>query len=103
MEEMLLVRTPSDLGAVIRERRIELGLDQSSLAAKAGTSRKWLIEVENGKPRAEIGLVFRTLKTLGLALAVTGAAAAEVRPRRAKAQGQTIDIDRIIDSLKKPG
>lgn len=98
----MIIRTPSDLGAVIRERRIKLGLDQSSLAAKAGTSRKWLIEVENGKPRAEIGLVFRTLKALGLAMAISDAAAAEVQPRRAKAQGQPIDINQIIDSLKQP-
>jgi HTH-type transcriptional regulator/antitoxin HipB len=72
----LIIRTPSDLGAVIRERRIKLGLDQSTLAAKAGTSRKWLIEVESGKPRAEIGLIFRTLKALDLAMAISDTAAA---------------------------
>jgi len=42
----MLVRTPSDLGAIIRERRLKLGLDQQSLAKRAGTSRKWLVEVE---------------------------------------------------------
>lgn len=59
------VRTAADLGAFIRERRIKLGMGQSDLAEKAGTSRKWTVEVEQGKPRAEIGLVLRTLKTLG--------------------------------------
>lgn len=98
----MVIRTPSDLGAVIRERRIKLGFDQGSLAAKAGTSRKWLIEVENGKPRAEIGLVFRTLKALGLAMAISDIAAAEGPPKRAKPQAQPIDIDQIIDSLKQP-
>jgi HTH-type transcriptional regulator/antitoxin HipB len=52
----VFIRTPSDLGALIREHRAKLGLDQLSLARKAGTSRKWLIEVESGKSRAEIGL-----------------------------------------------
>jgi HTH-type transcriptional regulator/antitoxin HipB len=103
MGSTLIIRNPSDLGAVIRERRIKLGLDQSSLAAKAGTSRKWLIEVENGKPRAEIGLIFRTLKALGLAMAVSDAAAAQVQPKRTKGEAQPIDIDQIIDSLKQPG
>ena len=58
------MRTATDLGAFIRERRTKLGMDQVALAEKAGTSRKWLIEVEQGKPRAEIGLILRTLKTL---------------------------------------
>lgn len=59
-------RTPTDIGLTIRERRLELGLDQAGLAAKVGVSRQWLIEVEKGKPRAEIGLVLRVLNVLGL-------------------------------------
>ena len=93
-----MIRTPSDLGALIRERRIELGLDQISLAKKAGTSRKWLIEIEKGKPRAEIGLIFRTLKALGLTL-TTGNRA--VKAKRARVATRTVDINQIIDSLKK--
>ena len=58
------IRTATDLGAFIRERRTALGMDQVSLAKKAGTSRKWRVEVEQGKPGAEIGLILRTLKSL---------------------------------------
>lgn len=94
----MVVRTPSDLRAVIRERRTRLGLDQISLAKKAGTSRKWLIEVENGKTRAEIGLVFRTLKALGLSMNIGDAAEAQPIRRR---PAPTVDINKIIDSLKK--
>ena len=43
------IRTATDLGAFIRERRVTLGWDQVSLAKKAGTSRKWLVEVEIGR------------------------------------------------------
>jgi len=32
-----------------------------------------VIELENGKPRVEIGLIFRTLKVLGITLAGGGA------------------------------
>jgi HTH-type transcriptional regulator/antitoxin HipB len=98
---MMVIRNSSDLGALIRERRIKLGLDQISLAKKAGTSRKWLIEVESGKPRAEIGLILRTLKALGVALAVTDTAA-DVPPARTKARVAAVDIDQVIDSLKRP-
>jgi len=64
------IRTPSDLGALIRDRRTKMGLDQISLARKAHTSRKWLVEVEQGKPRAAIGLILRTLQALGITLEV---------------------------------
>jgi len=96
-----LIRTPTDLGALIRERRIKLGFDQLALARKAGTSRKWLIEVENGKPRAEIGLVFRTLRALGVTL-TAGDTTSGVQPKRATAVTPSVDINQIIDSLKKP-
>ncbi len=96
----MMIRTPSDLGALIRERRIKLGLDQISLAKKAGTSRKWLIEVENGKPGAEIGLIFRTLKALGIALRESDSAAG-IPSNRTKGTPAAIDIDHVIDSLKR--
>ena len=96
-----LIRTPSDLGAWIRERRIKLGFDQLTLAKKAGTSRKWLIEVENGKPRAEIGLIFRTLKALGVALTI-GDTTSGAQPKRGTTVTPSVDINQIIDSLKKP-
>ncbi len=97
----MVIRNSSDLGALIRERRIKLGLDQISLAKKAGTSRKWLIEVESGKPRAEIGLIMRTLKALGIALAVSDTAPNGL-PARTETSPEAVDIDQVIDSLKKP-
>jgi HTH-type transcriptional regulator / antitoxin HipB len=96
----MFIRTPADLGALIRERRIKLGLDQVSLAKKAGTSRKWLIEVESGKPRAEMGLILRTLKTLGVAL-VASDTAADAPPSAEKTPAPSVDINQVIDSLKR--
>jgi HTH-type transcriptional regulator/antitoxin HipB len=63
------IRTPTDLGALIRDRRTKLGLEQRELAEKAGVSRQWIVEVEKGKPRAEIGLLLRTIDALGIVLA----------------------------------
>jgi HTH-type transcriptional regulator/antitoxin HipB len=92
------IRTATDLGAFIRERRVKLGMDQRDLAEKAGTSRKWIVEVEQGKPRAEIGLVLRTLKTLGVSLDI-----AVDRTHKAAATNESgkVDIDNILNSLKK--
>ena len=66
------IRTPLDLGLIIRERRRKLGLTQNSLAEKAAVGRQWLVAVEQGKARAEIGLVLRTLAALDIELHAGG-------------------------------
>jgi HTH-type transcriptional regulator/antitoxin HipB len=92
------IRTAADLGAFIRERRVKLGMDQSNLAEKAGTSRKWIVEVEKGKPRAEIGLVLRTLKTLGVSLEI---AVDRAQKTTGASEPMNVNINDILDSLKK--
>ena len=90
------LRTTADLGALIRHHRIKLGLNQSSLAKKVGVSRQWLVELEKGKPRADVGLVLRTLRALGLLLEVE-----EDTPQNKIAAGIGIDIDAIVNSARK--
>ena len=92
------IRTAADLGAFIRERRTELGMDQGDLAEKAGTSRKWIVEVEQGKPRAEVGLILRTLKTLGLSIEI---AVDRAQKKSSASESGNVDINSILDSLKK--
>jgi len=65
------IRTPAGLGVLIQNTRKKLRLDQSTLAKKIGVGRLWLIEIEKGKPRAEIGLVLRTLDALRIRLDAT--------------------------------
>jgi HTH-type transcriptional regulator/antitoxin HipB len=90
------IRTPTDLEALIRDRRTTLGLDQKSLAAKVGVSRQWIVEVEKGKPRAEIGLVLRTIATLGIQLAADGSG------KTKDSQGpDPVDINSIIASARE--
>lgn len=92
------IRSVADLGSFIRERRIKLGMNQSDLAQKTGTSRKWIVEVERGKRRAEIGLVLRALKTLGVSLDLVAD-----RAHKGSAAGdpRNVDINSILDALKK--
>jgi HTH-type transcriptional regulator/antitoxin HipB len=92
------MRTATDLGAFIRERRTKLGMDQVALAKKAGTSRKWLIEVEQGKPRAEIGLILRTLKTLGVSIDLQIDSLAKMTSND---KAGSTDINNVLSSLKK--
>ncbi|MGA7712030.1 MAG: helix-turn-helix domain-containing protein [Rhizomicrobium sp.] len=87
------VRTPADLGAVIRENRKRLGLDQAELAKRVGVSRQWVIGIERGRARAELGLVLRALDALGLQL---HAVQPNAKPKRCGP-----DIDAIVAAAKK--
>lgn len=90
----MLLRNPLDLGAAIRDRRRQLNLDQSDLANQVGVSRKWIIDIEKGKPRAEIGLILRTLDALGLRLSVDQASLV----REEKIPGIALpDIDQVLN------
>jgi HTH-type transcriptional regulator/antitoxin HipB len=59
-------------------------------------SRQWIIDCEKGKPRAELGLVLRTLTALGLRLS------AGVEPAsKAKSALEAPDIDAIVSAARK--
>lgn len=90
------IQTADDLGRAIRARRTALGLDQGALARLAGVSRQWIVEVERGKPRAEVGLLLRTLQALRLDLALKPAPAAvtpQVAPSSEPARPVTMGGD----------
>ena len=65
---MQLIKTPGDLGQILRARRKQLGWNQAELAEQIGVSRQWLIDIEKGKPRAELGLALRAIYALGLSM-----------------------------------
>ena len=93
------VRTPADLGAVIRDRRKQLKLYQATLAKRIGVSRPWVIEIEHGHARAELGLVLRTLDALNIRLDI---AADDVSVKPAKTRrSSAVDIDAIVAKAKK--
>jgi len=95
----MLTRTPADLGAFIRERRTKLGLDQRSLAQKVGISRKWIVEIEKGKPRAEIGLILRTLKALGVSLELNDGTKQTLK--KDPGAPLSVDIDQLLQNFGK--
>ena len=88
------IRTPIDLGALIRERRRALRLDQKTLADKVGVSRQWIVDIEKGKPRAEVALVLRTAEALNIALTAD-------KPTKGKSQERPIILDSIIAAARK--
>jgi len=63
-----------------RERRLDLGLSQATLATRANVSRKWISAFERGKASAELPLVLRLLAALELRLDLTPAGPAASKP-----------------------
>lgn len=59
-------QNPEQLGRAVRLKRQEKGLSQSALAAQLGVERKWVMRLESGNPKAELGLVLKILDALDL-------------------------------------
>ena len=68
--------------------------DQKTLAEKVGVSRQWIVDVEQGKPRLEIGLVLRTADALGIVLSVD-------KPTKGTSLAQPVILDSIVDAARK--
>ena len=94
---MDVLRTSRDLGVVIRQRRKTLRWDQAQLAERVGVSRQWVIEMEKGKPRAELQLVLRTLNVLGLVLTVGNVEGESSVADSSEMPLVLPDIDTIVD------
>lgn len=62
------IDSPAGLGALIRRRRLELEINQTELADIAGTTLRFVSELERGKPTAQINGILRVLAALGIEL-----------------------------------
>jgi len=89
----MIVRTTTDLAHLIRDRRSRLLLTQAGLADLVGVSRKWIVDLEAGKRTADISLILRAIKALGLDL--------DVRERANKTDKNGVDVDQIIERSRR--
>ena len=62
--------TPQEIGQQVRDRRRALGLRQDQLAGAAGVGLRFLVELEQGKPTAQIGKALAVIRALGLTLRI---------------------------------
>jgi len=60
--------TAANIGAAIRKKRKEDGLTLADAAALCGVGYRFLSDLENGKPTAQMGKVLQVLTALGLDL-----------------------------------
>jgi HTH-type transcriptional regulator/antitoxin HipB len=96
-DDIMRIQSPVDLGLTIRDRRKQLHLDQQTLADRVGVSRQWVVEIEQGKPRAEIGLILRTLRELNIRLDASNDG--ETSPSR-RASPAAPDLDAIVERFR---
>ncbi|KQR15890.1 helix-turn-helix domain-containing protein [Cellulomonas sp. Leaf334] len=62
------VTRPTDLGDFLRDRRQQRGLTQAELADELGISRRYVVEIEQGKPSLYTDRLFAVLRELDIVL-----------------------------------
>src|SRR4051812_2835035 len=96
---MPVLHTPREVGALVREARTRAKLTQAELAARIGASRFWVVAFEAGKARAELGLVLKALRALGLTLVAEHVDAPMPRPHPV-ASPKVVDSAQSLERLR---
>lgn len=64
------IKSPADIGALVRSARKQQNLRQDELAGVAGVGLRFVVDLEAGKPTAQIGKVLQVLETLGCSVEI---------------------------------
>lgn len=67
-EEIMIIKTPKDIGKLIRQKRKEQELTQVELAGLSDVGSRFLVELEQGKQTIEIGKALQVMRMLGFSL-----------------------------------
>ncbi|UAJ80132.1 helix-turn-helix domain-containing protein [Leifsonia sp. ZF2019] len=59
---------PRSLGTILREARLTRGLTQQKLSEELGVSKRYIIEMEQGKPTKAVERLFDYLRATGVTL-----------------------------------
>nr|WP_046346846.1 helix-turn-helix domain-containing protein [Sphingomonas changbaiensis] len=62
------IRSPKQLGSLIRQARLQRSMTQKDLADLIGTYQKTISQIENGNPGAKLETMFSILAALDLDL-----------------------------------
>ena len=73
--------TPAEIGDIVRTTRKTAGLRQDELAGAAGVGLRFIVDLEGGKPTAQIGKTLQVLSALGCSFDITPPA----RPKERRA------------------
>jgi y4mF family transcriptional regulator len=63
--------TPAEIGNIVTTARKAAGLRQDELAGAAGVGLRFIVDLESGKPTAQIGKALQVLAALGCSFDIT--------------------------------
>lgn len=69
------------------------------MARAAAVGRQWIVEIEAGKPRAELGRVLQTLAALELSLTIHGEGIPELR--KSGKPIEAVDLQDVLDAHRR--
>lgn len=62
------ISSPEALGQILREARIQNGLTQFELSERMGVSKRYIVEVEQGKPTKAVERLFEYMRETGVSI-----------------------------------
>lgn len=74
---MTSIKSPQQLGSVLRAARKQLGLTQPQLALAAGVGVRFIVELEAGKLTLRLANVLRVIDALGGEIKLSGLPSAD--------------------------
>ena len=92
----MVIKTPKEIGLLVRDQRKARGWTQDVFAQRLGVSRLWVLQLEQGKSTAQIGLVLRALNELDVPVQV------DLSPKDKSKPPGGIDLDSIIRETATP-
>ena len=63
-----MIRSATEFGALVKERRKKLGWTQTELAERCGTGERFIVDLENGKPSCQLEKSLIAARTVGIDL-----------------------------------
>lgn len=89
----MLIRTPGDLGEVLRYARAKAGMSQSDLADWLGVSRFYVSSLESGEATERLGRIFSALTLLGYELHAAPRGELHSRPLGQSATPSIVEVE----------
>lgn len=65
------IHSAKDVGSAVRSARKERGITQAELAGYCGCGTRFISDLENGKPTAEIGKAIDVVSMLGMDIEIS--------------------------------
>ena len=100
----ICVHNATEIGALVRLARQRLGMSQTDAAICCGVGRRFLVELENGKPTVQLDKMLVVLDALGIGLMVRGPGVSFTAEELAQAavKRESEDPPKRPDASEKP-